>query len=316
MFHYHSKVLAVLNQKGGVGKTTLAAVIAEYAAIHGGKNVLVVDLDMQCNSSDYWIGMESDPTATGGQVPPRHPDYENDPDLAERSSIADIFYGKAVLPHKTYICPENGFEHSVDIMVGHPALLESINTEFDNASGKIASQIINRLGEFLHMPDVAETYDLIILDTGPSRNPIFRAAVRAATHAIIPFEPEEKSLQGINAMLQAIQSENFSRPSGSALALVGLCANKVRTNTNLHRGTLTMLQEQLSDIMLPDDTYLPQSTAFPERDLKGISPRSIFAIPASHAARIAAEKVGAFVLGRIFGKVRVVPLEGARRAAQ
>ena len=201
MFDYHSKVLAVLNQKGGVGKTTLAAVIAEYAAIHGGKNVLVVDLDMQCNSSDYWIGMESDPTATGGQVPPRHPDYENDPDLSERSSIADIFYGKAVLPHKTYICPENGFEHSVDIMVGHPALLESINTEFDNASGKIASQIINRLGEFLHMPDVAETYDLIILDTGPSRNPIFRAAVRAATHAIIPFEPEEKSLQGILSLI-------------------------------------------------------------------------------------------------------------------
>lgn len=313
MFDYRSKILAVLNQKGGVGKTTLAAVIAEYAAINGGKNVLVIDLDMQCNSSDYWIGMESDPTATGGQVPPRHVDFDGDPDLSERSSIADIFYGKAVLPHKTYICRENGFAHEVDVMVGHPALLESINTEFDNASGKIASQIINRLGDFLHMPDVAETYDLIILDTGPSRNPIFRAAVRAATHAIIPFEPEEKSLQGINAMLQAIQSENFSRPSGRELDLIGLCANKVRPNTNLHRGTLAMLQEQLHDIMLPEDTYLPQSTAFPERDLKGISPRSIFAIPASHAARIAAERVGSYAMARLFGPPKQRVPQGDRQ---
>lgn len=309
MFDYNSRVLAVLNQKGGVGKTTLAAVIAEYAAIHGGKNVLVVDLDMQCNSSDYWIGMESDPTATGGQLPPRHPDYDGDPELEERSSIADIFYGKPVLPHKTYVCRENGFPHDVDVMVGHPALLESINTQYDNASGKIATQIIDRLGEFLHMPDVAEAYDLIILDTGPSRNPIFRAAVRAATHAIIPFEPEEKSLQGINAMLQAIQSENFSRASSHALELIGLCANKVRPNTNLHRGTMTMLQEQLGSIMLPENTYLPQSTAFPERDLKGINPRSIFAIPANHPARMAAERVGSYVTGRIFiGNKRGVPL--------
>jgi chromosome partitioning protein len=246
--------------------------------------------------------MESDPTATGGQVPPRHPDYDGDTDLVERSSIADIFYGFAVLPHKTYINTANGFGHDVDVMVGHPALLEAINTEYDTASGKIASQIINRLGEFLHMPEVAATYDLIILDTGPSRNPIFRAAVRAATHALIPFEPEEKSLQGINAMLQAIQSENFSRPAGHELKLVGLCANKVRPNTNLHRGTLAMLQEQLGDIMPPEDTYLPQSTAFPERDLKGISPRSIFAIPAAHSARVSAERVGNYVLDRVFGQ--------------
>jgi chromosome partitioning protein len=61
MFTYKSKVLAVLNQKGGVGKTTVASVIAEYTAIVAHKSVLVVDLDMQCNSSDYWVGMGSSP---------------------------------------------------------------------------------------------------------------------------------------------------------------------------------------------------------------------------------------------------------------
>jgi chromosome partitioning protein len=300
MFTYRSKILAVLNQKGGVGKTTVTSVIAEYAAIIAKKNVLVVDLDMQCNSSDYWVGMESAPQATGGQLPPLHPDYDGDPDLDSRSSIADIFFGKAVLPHATYIREENGFANTVEVMVGHPSLLERINSEFDNASGKISSMIIDRLGEFLHMDDVANTYDLIILDTGPSRNPIFRSAVRAATHAIIPFEPEEKSLQGINAMLQVIQSENFSRSDADQLQLIGLCPNKVRANTNIHRSTLEMLHQELGKVVFPEDVYLPQSTAFPERDLKGISPRSIFQISAQHAAHKRSSAVGAYVTKHIF----------------
>ena len=302
MFTYRSKVLAVLNQKGGVGKTTVASVISEYAAILANKNVLVVDLDMQCNSSDYWVGMESSPQATGGQLPPLHPDYDGSSDLDSRSSIADIFFGKAVLPHPTYIKEENGFKHTVDIMVGHPALLERINSEYDNSSGKIGSLIIDRLGEFLHMEDVAEAYDLIILDTGPSRNPIFRSAVRAATHALIPFEPEEKSLQGINAMLQVIQSENFSRSDDAQLNLVGLCPNKVRSNTNIHRSTLEMLHQELGGIMFPSDVFLPQSTAFPERDLKGITPRSIFQISAQHVAHQRSSTVGAYVIEHIFNK--------------
>lgn len=300
MFTYKSKVLAVLNQKGGVGKTTVASIIAEYAAIIAKKNVLVVDLDMQCNSSDYWVGMESAPQATGGQVPPIHPDHDGDPELDPRSNIADIFFGKAVLPHKTYINKDNGFTHAVEIMVGHPALLERINTEYDNASGKIASLVIDRLGEFLHMEEVADTYDLIILDTGPSRNPIFRSAVRAATHTLIPFEPEEKSLQGINAMSQVIQSENFSRRDEFKLNLIGLCPNKVRTNTNIHRGILEMLHSELGSIMFPREVYLPQSTAFPERDLKGVSPRSIFQISAQHVALKQSTAVGSYVINHIF----------------
>jgi chromosome partitioning protein len=302
MFTYKSKVLAVLNQKGGVGKTTVASIIAEYAAILGHKNVLVVDLDMQCNSSDYWIGMESAPQATGGQLPPLHPDYDGDPELDSRSNIADIFFNKAVLPHQTYIRTENGFSYNIDIMVGHPALLERINSEYDNDSGKIASQIINRLGDFLHITEVSEAYDLIILDTGPSRNPIFRSAVRAATHAVIPFEPEEKSLQGINAMLQVIQAENFSRSEEDQLQLIGLCPNKVRINTNLHRSTLEMLHQELSRIMFPSEVYLPQSTAFPERDIKGITPKSIFQISQQHLGYKQSLAVGKYVIDKVFNE--------------
>ncbi len=305
----YPRICGVFNQKGGVGKSLVSSILAEYAAIKQSMNVLVVDLDMQCNSSDYWVGMENCPNSPGGQLPPKHPEYiAGEPDfkdVEERSTIADTFYGKEILEYETYINPKNGFTGKVNILLGHPSLLEKINTEFSNDSGQIEPNVINRLREVLFNEYVGEEYELVILDTGPSRNPVFRSAIRAATHALIPFECEEKSMQGINAMMQVIQSENFSRSESNGVELVGLVPNKVRINTNLHRGTLDLLHERLPNFMMPYDLYLPQSTAFPERDLKGINPRSIFQISKSHTALKHSEALCQYVLERIFGKGRV-----------
>lgn len=299
-------ILIACNQKGGVGKSLVSSIIAEYASIKAKMNVLVVDLDLQCNSSDYWVGMENSPQSSGGQLPPIHPDWieghEDYEGIEQRSTIADTFYGKEILAYETFINPNNGFKGKVDCLLGHPALLEKINTEFSNESGQIETKVINRLKEILFNEFVGEEYDLVVLDTGPSRNPIFRSAIRCATHAVIPFEPEEKSMQGINAMIQVIQSDNFSRNDDNQLNLIGLVPNKVKMNTKLHNGTLNMLHEKLSSIMLPRDLYLPNSTAFPERDLKGINPKSIFQINQKHTALKHSESLCNFILSKIFGK--------------
>lgn len=298
-------ICGIFQQKGGVGKSLLSSILAEYASIKAHMNVLVVDLDMQCNSSDYWVGMESSLQSTGGQLPPIHPDWvANDPDyegIEQRSTIADTFYGKEILAYETFINPNNGFKGKVDCLLGHPALLEKINTEFSNKSGQIEAKVINRLKEVLFNEFVGSEYDLVVLDTGPSRNPVFRSAIRCATHALIPFEPEEKSMQGINAMIQVIQSDNFSRDDEDQLNLIGLVPNKVKKNTKLHKSTLDMLHKQLSSIMLPRDLYLPNSTAFPERDLKGINPKSIFQISKHHTALQHSESLCKYILSEIFG---------------
>lgn len=297
-------ILGVFNQKGGVGKSLVSAIVAEYAAIKAKMNVLVVDLDMQCNSSDYWVGMENAPHATGGQLPPIHPDYveghEDFIDVEARSTIADTFFGKEILAYETFVKAENGFEGKVDCLLGHPALLEKINTEFSNDSGQIEAKVINRLKDVLYNEFVAQEYDLVVLDTGPSRNPVFRSAIRCATHACIPFEPEEKSLQGINAMIQVITSENYSRSNEEQLQLIGLVPNKVKANTKLHKSTLELLYNELPSIMLPRDLYLPNSTAFPERDLKGINPKSIFQISKHHTALQHSVTLCEHIIGSIF----------------
>jgi len=303
------KIISVVNQKGGVGKSLFTSIISEYASIIAHMNVLVVDLDMQCNSSDFWIGMENSPQSTGGQIPPIHPDWKaDDPDyegVEQRSTISDCFYGKEILPYETYISSKNGFKGSVDCCLGHPELLEKINQEFSTDSGQIETKVINRLKEVLYNEFVGEAYDLIVLDTGPSRNPIFRSALHCATHAIIPFEPEEKSIQGINAMIQVITSENFSRSDDEQLNLIGLVPNKVRMNTKLHKSTLDILHKELGNIMLPKELYLPLSSAFPERDLKSISPKSIFHISGNHTAKKHSEALCYHILSETFSKSEI-----------
>lgn len=303
MSSYKTRVLAVFNQKGGVGKTTIAGLIAEYAAIELGKRVSIVDLDMQCNTSDFWVGMESAPYENGAQLPPVHPEYDGDPTCEARSSIADIFYGKGVLSHEIRLpnkpdgSPVKG---SIDVLLGHPDKLEEICTAYEESTGSTPARIINRLKEFFHLEEVAQAYDLVILDTGPSRNPVFRAALHAATHGLIPFVPEEKSTQGINAMLQAIESENLSRTAGEKLQVIGLCPNQVRMNTNLHRGQLEDLRAKVGDLLFPEDVYLPISVKFPERDVKNAEPKYMMHVSPTHQARIATMRVGEYVCDRLF----------------
>lgn len=291
----HTPILASMNQKGGSGKTTIIGLLAEYFALVLGLRVLLIDLDMQCNTSDQWIGMETNPDAVGGQLPPVHPDYAPNIGVEERSSIADVFYAKPVLPYSSWLTEDVSGGGSVEVMCGHPKLLEDINLKFTSKDGSIDEKVLNRLKDFLLLEDLQSYYDIILLDTGPSRNPIFRAAMRAATHIVIPFKPEEKDIQGINAMLQIIRQENFGRPK-QKLKLIGLLPNMVR-KTSLHSANLKALAHKAT--LFPEKAWLHMLTAFPERDVKGIRPKSIFELPKSSPAYKQALEMALFVQGNL-----------------
>lgn len=300
MFEYTNKIIGIFNQKGGVGKTTVGTIVAEYLALVKHRRVLVVDTDMQCNSSEYWVGMEYSPDDVGAQIPPVHPEYDGHPDINERSTIADIYNGKSVVPYSTYLDGESHGAGVVDVLLGHPKLIEDINTTFESPSGEIQKSARDQLGSMLHDEIIGEEYDVIIIDTGPSRSALFRAALHAATFAIIPYEPEPKSLQGINAMLQAILSENYTRTEGDDLRIIGIIPNKVR-KTILHAETITAIRSTRDGQAAPDNVYLPQAVAFPERDVVSASPKSIFNLPETSVARVQSEILGEWVDQQVFG---------------
>ncbi|MBN9289471.1 MAG: ParA family protein [Gammaproteobacteria bacterium] len=296
-------IVATMNQKGGVGKSTITGTQAEWFSIVRKKRVCLVDLDEQCNTTKQFIGVEyiNDDTEAGFQIK-KHPDFSPQIGANERSSIADIFYGEAVLPYQSWITDKNAGGGLVDVLCGHPVRIEEINNALvSKEDGKVNQTAKERLKEFFEMEEVHDAYDIFLLDTGPSKNVMFRSALHAASHIVVPFEPEDKAIQGITQMLNAIKRENYSREREAQLQLAGLLPNKVR-NLKLHKQYLNDLSERYEDYLFPWPCWLSLLTDFPTRDRAGAKPRSIFQLPATNTARAQATAMCIYLEKKIFGK--------------
>lgn len=310
MLHYRNHVLSVMNQKGGVGKSTTAELLAEWMAVIMGKRVLLVDTDMQCNTSERYVEMKSaidDPTNEAGFAPTELDDYDPvvDSHLRPDSNIADVFDGLMCEPRETAFNPENENDPIpgvIDIMVGHPTKLEEVNGRYADNSTELVENIVNRLQQVLHDRQYSEYYDLIIIDTAPTRTPLFRAAMRAATHVVIPFEPEQKSLQGLLAMYGAVKNERSYRNGDRDVQLVGLVPNKVRMVVSSHKEVLNYMysNENHSSLMPPQGVVLPLTTEISSRDFKKVKPDSLFKLPPSNKQRRKGEEVMVHLARKIF----------------
>jgi chromosome partitioning protein len=288
------KIIAPTNNKGGVGKTKVSEILAEYFSKVKGKRTLAIDLDSQCNFSQHYINMDIDPTYPQGKIPPIHPDYDpNDPDDADwngRSSIADIYLGEPVIPYPTKI-------NNLDIALGNSETLEEAQQV---RKEELAEKVHDHLHTFLSDPAVAEEYDVIIIDTAPSKGPLTVSAIKAADHIIIPSIMEEQPIQGVYGMVQLWMQERVRRPVDRPLDLLGILPNLFRT-TNLHKDMLESLQQDdhLGKYVIPH--YLSQRTSFAEADVKGVSPESIFDLPNSNPAKQQAMRLCEFINERVFG---------------
>ncbi len=287
------KVIAFLNNKGGVGKTTCSRTMAEYLSKVKKINTLGIDFDPQCNFSHQYLKMEIDPAAPEGLMPPLHPDYSlDDPEDADwdgRSSIAEIFYGQGVVPYPTYI-------ERLDMAPGHAEKLlaaESVR------KSEVVEKVHKQLTNFLHSPDVQAAYKAIVIDTAPSKGPLTVSVIKAATHIVIPSVMEEQPVQGIYGMLQLWMQESLAREKNRPLKLIGILPNMFK-QTRLHKDILTSLQEStaIGKYIMP--VKLTQRIVFAEVDSEDANPRSIFDFQDSHVAKQEAIEVCDFIAERVF----------------
>jgi len=287
------KVIAFLNNKGGVGKTTCSRTFAEYLSKVKKIPTLAIDFDPQCNFSHQFLKMEIDPAAPEGLMPPIHPDYSpDDPEDADwdgRSSIAEIFYGHGVVPYPSYI------EH-LDIAPGHAEkLLAAESVRKTEVVEKVHKQLFN----FLQSKDVQETYKAIVIDTAPSKGPLTVSVIKAATHIVIPSVMEEQPVQGIYGMLQLWMQESLARDRKRPLKLIGILPNMFK-NTRLHKDILKSLQDNAAISKYIMSVKLCQRIVFAEIDSEDSNPHSIFDFPDSHVAKQEAMEVCDYIAERIF----------------
>lgn len=289
-----ARVLVSATNKGGDGKTKTSILLAEYFTLIKNKRVLAIDLDPQCNLSHRFLDMEIDPIESQGKIPPVHPDYnKNDHSTTDdwdgRSSIADIFYGKSILPYPTHI-------NLLDIAPGYAMkLLEAEAVRKSEVKGRVHSQ----MQLFINDPSLQENYDLVLIDTAPSKGPLTVSAVKSASHLIIPSQMEQNSIQGIYGMLQLWKQEALQRGGENPLNLIGILPNKIR-DINLHRDLMQGLKEAefIREFVMADSLKL--RSIYAEVDSEGANPRSIFNLSDSNLAKRESLKVCNYIYDKVF----------------
>lgn len=286
-------IIAFVNNKGGVGKTTCTKLMAEYLSKIKNLRTLCIDFDPQCNFSHQYLQMEIDPAAPEGLMPPIHPDYHpddpEDDDWDGRSSIAEIFYGQGVVPYPTYV-------DKLDIAPGHA---EKLLTAESVRRSEVVDKVHKQLANFLNSADVRAEYDAVVIDTAPSKGPLTISVIKAATHIIIPSVMEEQPVQGIYGMLQLWMQESLMREKSRPLQLIGILPNMFK-QTRLHKDILRSLQDNpaIGKYVLP--VKFSQRIVFAEVDAADSMPRSIFDFQAQHVARLEGMEVCRYIAERIF----------------
>ncbi len=201
-------IIALTNQKGGVGKTTSSSALAAGLFSFYNKKVLAIDLDPQ-GSMGFSLGL----------------------DIENCSTIYDVLKGQ--VPIKDAIQDTD----YCDIITSN-ILLSSAELEFTSSDRDI---LLKRA----LLPVIAE-YDYIIIDTPPALNVLTVNAYAASDHLIIPMAPEILSLLGVSQLKETIESVRQS--VNPHLNVLGILLTKYNPRTLLAREVKEMAENIASQI--------------------------------------------------------------------
>jgi len=271
------RIIAIVNNKGGVGKTTTSRFLAEYFSIVKNERVLAIDMDPQANFSNRYLKMEIDPYQQEGRIPPIHDSYDpsspEDKDWDGRSSIAGIFFGEMVFPYRTYIDTlEVAPSHSSKLL-----LAEAVRRE------EVIQRVYDQLAKFLSLDEVKNSYDKIIVDTPPSKGPVTISVVRAATDLLIPSIMEPQPIEGIYGMIHLWKSETLRRSDNNPLNLIGVLPNSYDRRGIIHKDHYDSLTHEMPNYIL--ESKVGRRLIYAEADADGAVPPSIFMYPDKNVAK-------------------------------
>ncbi len=224
------KILGVVNQKGGVGKTTTAINLSACLAIEG-LNILLVDCDPQAN-------------ATSGLGVPRDDN---------RHSIYDVLVGSA--PAEQVILPTD--VQNLWLLPGSKNLIGA-NVELAGVEGRET-----RLREAL--ASVRGNHELVILDCPPALDLLTLNALVAADSLIVPMQAEYFALEGISELISTL--ERVRAAFNPTIEIEGVLLTMYDDRTNLAQQVTETLRDYFKEKLFK--TVIPRNIRLAEAPSHG-----------------------------------------------
>lgn len=223
------KIIAIVNQKGGVGKTTTSINLSASLGVLG-KKVLLVDLDPQGNAT---TGVGIDKRSMNGSI------YEV---LMLKTSIEEAIVktknkNLSVIPAYINLAGAN---------------MELIELERKYRDSEIKFNRILRLKEELYK--VRDNYDYIIIDCPPSLELLTTNALAAADSVLIPVQCEYYALEGIMQLINTVMLAQ--RKINPNLDIEGVLLTMLSVNTNLGLEVISSIKEFFKERVY--DTIVPR----------------------------------------------------------
>ena len=224
-------ILAIANQKGGVGKTTTAINLAAALAMRG-KNTLLIDLDPQGNSSMSYIYVRE-----------------------RERSLYDVFVDPAV--HLTDVIAPTGLPH----LSVAPARI---------ALAKLESRLVGELDAHFRLKDrlapVLDQFDAVVIDCPPALGLLTVNALVASTHLLIPIQSSYFALEGTDDLLETI--EKVRARANPTLRILGVVITMHDKRTALARDIREQIQKvfggKVFKTVITKSVRLEESPAYKE----------------------------------------------------